>query len=79
LARPSLAQALESAREIVGDGVIGPVTFCRVAGPGWAAAARRVCGNRALLVEVDAATPGAVLLGSAATLVLDRKGWRLLP
>ena len=79
MARPSLAGTLRSAREIVGAGVIGPVRFGRAAGPRWAAAARQICGNGALIVEVDATTSGAVLLGSAGTLVLDRKGCRLLP
>jgi hypothetical protein len=79
LASPSLARGVASAREIIGAGAIGSVRFCRAAGPGWAAVARRACGNSALIVEVDGTTGGAVLLGSAATLVLDRKGCRLLP
>jgi hypothetical protein len=73
IASPSLARA----REIVGT--IGPVRFCRAASPRWLAVARRVSGNDALIVEMDATTSGAVLLGSAATLVIDRKGSRLLP
>lgn len=75
IANPSLARA----REIVGAGAIGPVRFCRAASPRWVAVARRVSGDGALIVEVDAATSGAVLLGSAATLVIDWKGCRLLP
>jgi hypothetical protein len=74
-ASPSLARA----REIVGAGAIGPVRFCRAASPCWVAVARRVSGNDVLMVEVDATTSGAVLLGSTATLVIDRKGCRLLP
>ena len=75
IAIPSLARA----SEIVDSGAIGPVRFGRVGCPRWVAVARRLCGNSALIVEVDAATSGAVLLGSAATLVIDRKGCRLLP
>jgi len=79
LASPSLARAVAGAREIIGAGAIGSVIFCRAASPGWAAVARRVCGNSAVIVEVDVTAGGAVLLGSAATLVLDREGCRLLP
>ena len=79
MAVPSVASALASAREFVGAGAIGPVRFCRAASPRWVSVARRVCGDRALMVEIDAATSGAVLLGSGATLVIDGKGWRLLP
>jgi hypothetical protein len=76
---PSVASALVSAKEIVGAGAIGPVRFCRAASPRWVSVARRVCGDSTLIVEMDTATSGAVLLGSGATLVIDRKGCRLLP
>ena len=79
IAAPSIAFALGSEKEMVSAGAIGPVRFCRAASPRWVSVARRVCGDSALIVEMDATTSGAVLLGSGATLVIDRKGCRLLP
>lgn len=76
MASPS---ALAGARAIVRSGAIGSIRYCRAAGPQWAAVARQVCGESDLIIEVDMTTSGAILLGSAATLVLERKGCRVVP
>jgi len=55
------------------------VRFCRAAGPRWMAVARQVSGDSALIAEMHAAADCAVFLGATATLVVDRKGCRLLP
>jgi hypothetical protein len=79
LANPSFARAVADARVIIASGAIGPVRFCRAAGPRWLALARQVSGDGTLIAEVHAAANGAVFLGSSATLVVDRKGCRILP
>lgn len=79
MANPSFAQALAGARASIRSGAIGSIKYCRAEGPRWAAAALQVCGDSGLIVEVDAATSGVVLLGSAATLVLERKECRVVP
>ncbi len=79
MASPSEAGALAGARGIVCSGAIGFVTYCRASEPRWVAAARQVCGDSALIVDLDATTSGAVLLGSTATLVLERTGFRVVP
>ena len=79
LPNPSLASAIAEARRIVAAGAIGPVRFCRAAGPRWLALARQVSGDSTLIAEMHAAGNCAVFLGSTATLVVDRKGCRLLP
>ena len=76
MASPS---ALAGARAIIRSGAIGFIKYCRAAGPHWVAAACQVCGESDLIVEVDMTTTGAVLLGSARTLVLERKGCRVVP
>jgi hypothetical protein len=76
MASPS---ALAGARAIIRSGAIGSIKYCRAAGPHWVAAARQVCGESDLIVEVDMTTSGAILLGSAATLVLERNRWQVVP
>jgi len=79
LANPSLARNFADARRLIAAGAIGPVRFCRAAGPRWLALARQVSGDSTLIAEMHAAGNCAVFLGSTATLVVDRKGCRLLP
>jgi hypothetical protein len=71
------------ARKLVRGGAIGRVAFCRASDADWLSLARQVCAEGRVIAEVDraekAAEPGAVFLGSHATLVVGRKGCRLLP
>ena len=79
IVNPCRAWPAVEARGIISSGSIGPVGFCRAAGPYWIAVARQVCGRGVLIGEVDAATSGAVFLGAFATLVVDHSGCRVLP
>jgi hypothetical protein len=75
-------RAAAQARDLVRSGAIGRVAFCRAADRGWLRLANEICGENGLIAEVDpvGAPGGAVILGSAATLVLDTdEGCRLLP
>ncbi|MBV8729999.1 MAG: hypothetical protein JO336_09340 [Acidobacteriia bacterium] len=74
--------AFSRASAIVRDGAIGRVAFGRASDSEWLRVAREICGHREFVLElapVGSCLPGAVLLGSDATLVIDRKGCRLLP
>ncbi len=69
---------LLEARERVRDGQLGQIRFCRVSHPSLLSAASFVLdgGIPAPVVEVEPAAPGMALLGSRATLAIDRSGCR---
>ncbi|MBZ5577395.1 MAG: hypothetical protein LAP40_12615 [Acidobacteriia bacterium] len=71
--------ALRAARELIRAGALGSVGYCRV-GNRYLLPAVRFVLDRAqpdCVVEVDSAAEGAALLGSQATLVMGRDGFRL--
>jgi hypothetical protein len=82
-AGPLSCGVLAEARALVRTGAIGRVSFCRASNRQWLRLAREICPEDRLLAELDrneaTAGCGAVLLGSRATLVVDQKGWHLLP
>jgi hypothetical protein len=60
------------ARELVRTGRIGDVRFCRVSHAGLLGLVPADC-----IAEVDAATDGITFLGTHATLMVNRGGYRL--
>jgi len=82
MADPAGAQA-NQARDLVRAGAIGRIVFCRASNPQWLRFAYAVCAEDALVTELNRADSGsdaaAVFIGTNATLVVDRKGCRLLP
>ncbi|MBV8905923.1 MAG: hypothetical protein JOZ22_19990 [Acidobacteriia bacterium] len=77
-----MSKEFSEACALVRNGAIGRVAFGRASDPEWLRVAGQICGHAGLILEL--APPGvshigAVLMGSDATLVIDRKGCRLLP
>jgi hypothetical protein len=71
------------ARELMRAGALGRVAFCRASDRRWLQFAREMRQEEGLIAELAPAdagmAPAAVFLGSRRTLVVDRKGCRLLP
>jgi predicted dehydrogenase len=71
------------ARELVRAGALGRVVFCRASNPQWLKFARDIRLENGLIAELTPGEagidPAAVVLGTDATLVVDRKGCHLLP
>ena len=78
MAIPSRCGLLEQARRIVETGALGEVFLCRVSDIRMRNAAERlVAPRRHLIIELDPSAPGAVLLGSKATLFFNGSVCRL--
>jgi hypothetical protein len=71
------------ARELLRNGALGRVVFCRASDRRWLEFAHEILLQDGLIAELDPAEagihPAAVFLGTDATLVVDRKGCHLLP
>ena len=65
------------AREMVRRGELGAIHYCRVGHPGFRAAALCILGQRDCVIEIERETEGVAILGSGATLVVGREGWRV--
>jgi hypothetical protein len=74
-----LPAILREAGSVVRRGRLGTVNFCRVSNPALLPAAQLLVGKAApgCVFEVDPAADGAALLGTLATLVVNRGGCRL--
>jgi hypothetical protein len=81
-ALPPGLYATAQVKAMVGAGAIGRVLFCRASNSRWLRLAREISAGSQVIAELDQrdnrAETGAVLVGSAATLTVTGRGWRIL-
>ena len=80
---PATLRAVEQARRLVRSGAIGKVVFCRASDAQWLRRACEISLANKLIADIDhgddCIAEGAVLLGSAGTLIVSSRRCRIVP